>query len=84
MYLYCLHTATGEKEWSYKTGGTVSGGSPVLSSDDTMVYFASWDWNVYALNTLVGLPNNGKEAVLFRAGSYINATPLLSPDGKTL
>ena len=83
-YLYCLNTATGQTKWSYKTGGAVSGGSPVLSSDNKMVYFASWDYNVYALNTLVGLPNSGTEAVLFQAGSYVNAAPLLSPDGKTL
>lgn len=84
MFLYCLSTATGLQKWNYETGGPVSGGSPVLSPDNKMVYFASWDYNVYALNTLVGLPNNGKEAVLFKAGSYINAAPLLSPDGKTL
>jgi hypothetical protein len=43
--VYCLNASTGEKIWSYTTGGNVNS-SPAVA--DGKVYVGSYDYNVYA------------------------------------
>jgi glucose dehydrogenase len=50
-YLYALNAATGDKLWSFLTGGEVFS-SPAVA--DGVVYVGSNDQNVYALNAATG------------------------------
>jgi hypothetical protein len=39
-------------DWSYRTGGMVTGGTPAIANG--VVYVGSWDHNLYALNAQTG------------------------------
>ena len=50
--MYALNAATGTKEWSYSTGGSVVSSPAVVNG---VVYFGSEDDYVYALNAATGV-----------------------------
>src|SRR2546423_13230334 len=49
--MYALKASTGAKGWSYATGGAVQS-SPAVA--DGLVYFSSYDGNIYAVETRTG------------------------------
>lgn len=49
--LYTFDAETGEKGWSFETGGPVQSSPSVANG---MIYFGSWDGNLYALDAVTG------------------------------
>ncbi|HXY88520.1 MAG TPA: PQQ-binding-like beta-propeller repeat protein [Candidatus Acidoferrales bacterium] len=64
--VYALNASTGEKMWSYMSGGFVESCPAVANG---IVYIGSWDHNVYALNAKTGV----------KAWSYETGNVVLSP-----
>lgn len=67
--------AEGNERWSVQTGDWVES-TAALSSDESVVYFGSWDNNLYALNT-----ESGAQDWIFQTGSLIFSSPAVADDG---
>ena len=66
------------KLWNFSTGSAVYS-SPALSSDGKVVYVASFDYSLYAINTV-----DGSKKWSFPTGGSVESSPALSSDGKAV
>lgn len=67
--------AGGTERWSTQTGDWIES-SAALSPDESVVYFGSWDNNLYALDT-----DSGAQNWVFETGSLIFSSPAVADDG---
>ena len=65
----------GQMLWSFTAGDWVDS-SPTLSHDESVLYFGSWDNNVYAVNTVTGA-----KVWEFATGSLVIASPSIDASG---
>jgi len=65
----------GTLKWSYETGDWVDA-VPALSEDESVVYAASWDNHLYALDAETGAVNWSYET-----GNFIVSSPSIGSDG---
>jgi outer membrane protein assembly factor BamB len=68
--LYCL-TKKGKELWRFKTGGNIFTQNEFCIHEG-VVYFGSDDHNFYGVDL-----SNGRETFRFRAGSYVDAVPIV-------
>ena len=87
-FVYALYATTGKVKWVRPLsmndphcglGYCTVRYSPTISHDGAMLFFGSFDWNVYALNTA-----DGSIRWKYLTGNQVNSTPTLSHDGATL
>jgi len=65
--LYAFDAEKGERLWSYKTDDVIATSSPSVAGG--LVYFGSWDGNLYAIDTA------GKLVWRQKLGGRINSSP---------
>merc|ERR1711865_518612 len=65
-------------KWSFDVDSTILS-SPVISADDSTVFFGAGRGEVYGVDT-----SSGTQKWVYEIGNYTYASPALSPDGSTL
>ena len=70
--------SSGNERWSVQTGDWIES-TAALSPDESVVYFGSWDNNLYALNT-----ESGAQEWTFETGSLIFSSPAVADNGTIL
>lgn len=67
------YNVSGELLWRYETQSTIDA-SPALSVDESLVYVASNDFTLYALDAITG-----SLAWSFTTGDFLTASPAVDP-----
>lgn len=72
--LLALNASNGSQIWSFSTPGAILNSSPAIDVNG-VIYFGSWDNNVYAVNP------DGTLKYKFLTGGDVWSSPAIGPDG---